>query len=39
MDRITAAFRAVGFQYVTLDTAGYRSGSMNELLTQIETTT
>ncbi len=37
MDRITAAFRAVGFQYVTLDTAGYRSGSMNELLTQIET--
>jgi uncharacterized protein len=37
MDRITEAFRAIGFQYVTLDTAGYRSGSMNELLTQIET--
>lgn len=37
MDRITAAFRQIGFQYVTLDTAGYRSGSMNELLTQIQT--
>jgi pyridinium-3,5-biscarboxylic acid mononucleotide sulfurtransferase len=33
LDRITAAFRQLGFQYVTLDTAGYRSGSMNELLT------
>jgi uncharacterized protein len=32
LDRITAALRAVGFQYVTLDTAGYRSGSMNETL-------
>ncbi|HXB61307.1 MAG TPA: ATP-dependent sacrificial sulfur transferase LarE [Acidobacteriaceae bacterium] len=37
MDRITASFRALGFQYVTLDTSGYRSGSMNELLTQIHT--
>jgi len=37
MDRITEAFRKLGFQYVTLDTAGYRTGSMNELLTQIET--
>jgi uncharacterized protein len=37
LDRITAAFRSVGFQYVTLDTAGYRSGSMNELLTTIQT--
>jgi pyridinium-3,5-biscarboxylic acid mononucleotide sulfurtransferase len=37
MDRLTAAFRAIGFQYVTLDTAGYRSGSMNELLTTIQT--
>jgi len=38
MDRITAALRGIGFQYVTLDTAGYRSGSMNELLplTQIQ---
>jgi pyridinium-3,5-biscarboxylic acid mononucleotide sulfurtransferase len=41
MDRITVAFRALGFQYVTLDTAGYRTGSMNELLpiTQIQTAT
>ncbi|HEY0307538.1 MAG TPA: ATP-dependent sacrificial sulfur transferase LarE [Acidobacteriaceae bacterium] len=38
LDQITAALRDVGFQYVTLDTAGYRSGSMNELLqlTQIQ---
>jgi len=38
MDRITAAFRQIGFQYVTLDTSGYRSGSMNEVLplTQIQ---
>ena len=35
LDRITAALRAVGFQYVTLDTAGYRTGSMNETLTHI----
>ena len=40
MDQITAAFRQIGFQYVTLDTSGYRSGSMNEVLplTQIQPT-
>jgi uncharacterized protein len=32
LDSITTALRAVGFHYVTLDTAGYRTGSMNELL-------
>jgi len=32
LDRITDAVRASGYQYVTLDTAGFRSGSMNELL-------
>lgn len=32
LDRITAALRAVGFLYVTLDTQGYRSGSMNDVL-------
>ena len=32
LDRITAALRAVGFLYVTLDTQGYRSGSMNDIL-------
>jgi uncharacterized protein len=32
LDRITAAVRACGFMYVTLDTQGYRSGSMNAVL-------
>jgi uncharacterized protein len=32
MDSITTELRKVGFQYVTLDTAGFRSGSMNVVL-------
>jgi len=32
LDRITSALRAIGFLYVTLDTQGYRSGSMNDVL-------
>jgi pyridinium-3,5-biscarboxylic acid mononucleotide sulfurtransferase len=32
LDRITAALRPLGFLYVALDTQGYRSGSMNEIL-------
>jgi uncharacterized protein len=32
LDRMTHAVRAAGFTYVTLDTEGYRSGSMNALL-------
>ena len=32
LDRITDAVRAAGFLYVTLDTQGYRSGSMNDVL-------
>jgi uncharacterized protein len=32
LDRITAALRPLGFLYVTLDTQGYRSGSMNAVL-------
>jgi len=32
LDRITAALKPIGFRYVTLDTQGYRSGSMNEVL-------
>lgn len=32
LDRITAALRPLGFVYVTLDTQGYRSGSMNAVL-------
>jgi uncharacterized protein len=32
MDQLVAGFRALGFQYVTLDCEGYRSGSMNAVL-------
>jgi len=32
LDRITAALRPAGFLYITLDTQGYRSGSMNAVL-------
>ena len=32
LDQITTAVRACGFMYVTLDTQGYRSGSMNAVL-------
>jgi uncharacterized protein len=32
LDRVTAALRPLGFVYVTLDTQGYRSGSMNDIL-------
>ena len=32
LDTITAALRKVGYQYVTLDTTGFRSGSLNAIL-------
>jgi uncharacterized protein len=32
LDAITAALKQAGFQYVTLDCAGFRSGAMNEIL-------
>jgi uncharacterized protein len=32
LDAITAALKQVGFQYVTLDCAGFRSGSLNAIL-------
>jgi uncharacterized protein len=32
MDSITSELRRAGYQYVTLDTAGFRSGSMNVVL-------
>ena len=32
LDAMTDALRAAGFVYVTLDTQGYRSGSMNDVL-------
>ena len=34
--RIVAGLRAAGYTYVTLDLAGYRTGSMNEVLPEIE---
>jgi uncharacterized protein len=30
--KLTAIFKALGFQYVTLDLEGYRQGSLNEVL-------
>jgi uncharacterized protein len=32
LDRITAELRPLGFIYITLDTQGYRTGSMNDVL-------
>jgi uncharacterized protein len=32
LDRITAALKQAGYHYVALDTTGFRSGSLNELL-------
>jgi pyridinium-3,5-biscarboxylic acid mononucleotide sulfurtransferase len=32
LDRITAALLPLGFVYITMDTQGYRSGSMNDVL-------
>jgi uncharacterized protein len=32
LDRITAALVPLGFVYITLDTQGYRTGSMNDVL-------
>ena len=32
LDTINAALRGAGFQYITIDCAGFRSGSLNELL-------
>jgi uncharacterized protein len=32
LDAITAALKLAGFQYVTLDCSGFRSGAMNEVL-------
>jgi uncharacterized protein len=35
LDHITAALKPLGFPYITLDTTGYRTGSMNAVLTTI----
>jgi len=34
--RIVAELKAIGFKYVTLDLQGFRSGSLNESLTEEE---
>ncbi len=31
-DRVTEAFKAIGYRYVCIDLEGYRTGSMNEVL-------
>ena len=36
MNRIGERFKKIGFTYVTLDMLGYRTGSMNEVLTAEE---
>ncbi|AGF55194.1 ATP-dependent sacrificial sulfur transferase LarE [Clostridium saccharoperbutylacetonicum] len=36
MDKIGETFKKIGFSYVTLDVIGYRTGSMNEVLTAEE---
>ena len=34
-DRIGREFKRIGFRFVALDVDGYRTGALNELLTQI----
>jgi uncharacterized protein len=34
-DRISAAFKKIGFRFVAIDVDGYRTGALNETLTQI----
>jgi pyridinium-3,5-biscarboxylic acid mononucleotide sulfurtransferase len=34
--RIGAAFKQIGFRYVSIDVDGYRTGALNEVLTQIQ---
>jgi uncharacterized protein len=35
-DRLSREFKQIGFQYVALDLVGYRTGALNEILTQIK---
>jgi pyridinium-3,5-biscarboxylic acid mononucleotide sulfurtransferase len=35
-EELTSKFKKIGFTYVTLDLEGYRSGSMNEILSETE---
>ncbi|WHH61695.1 ATP-dependent sacrificial sulfur transferase LarE [Petroclostridium sp. X23] len=36
LDEVVREFKQIGFNYVTLDLEGYRTGSMNEILTEAE---
>ncbi|MPM23307.1 Pyridinium-3,5-biscarboxylic acid mononucleotide sulfurtransferase [bioreactor metagenome] len=38
MDKVGKEFKSIGFKYVTLDIIGYRTGSMNEVLSEKEKT-
>jgi len=38
MNKISAKLKKIGFKYVTLDLSGYRTGSMNEVLTDNQKT-
>jgi uncharacterized protein len=35
-DRLSREFKAIGFRFVTIDVDGYRTGALNEVLTQIQ---
>ena len=35
-ERLSREFKAIGFRFVTIDVDGYRTGALNETLTQIE---
>jgi uncharacterized protein len=37
LEAIVSAFQSYGFVYVTLDLEGYRSGKLNQVLTQVPT--
>jgi len=36
-ERIGRDFKAIGFRFVAIDVDGYRTGALNEVLTQITT--
>ena len=36
MDKVHERFRKLGFQYVTLDLQGYRTGALNEVLSSVQ---
>jgi uncharacterized protein len=37
-DRLSREFKRIGFRFVTIDVDGYRTGALNEVLTQISAT-